>query len=53
MADKPRTYTTTELGDHDFYMANREDILRALSEGRIVDGSSEPAPYPAGESQQA
>lgn len=31
----PRTYTEAQLNDHDFYMANREDILRAVNEGRI------------------
>ena len=32
-----RVYTTTELNDHTFFMANKADILLAQKEGRITD----------------
>jgi hypothetical protein len=34
-AQQARIYTADQLNDHDFYMKNRADIQRALTEGRI------------------
>ena len=37
------TYKTSQLRDRDFYTKNRDDILQAQKEGRIVDDTNQPA----------
>lgn len=39
-----RTFTTREIGDRDFYLANKDAIMLAQREGRIVE--SEPVAPP-------
>lgn len=34
----PKTYKTSQLKDHSFFLANQADIMKAYKEGRIVEG---------------
>jgi hypothetical protein len=40
-----RIWTTNEIGNRDTYLANREEIVKAIAEGRVEE--SEPVAPPA------